>query len=363
MYGRATHPGDHPARRRHRRPAAGRAARTARSSAGQAEDALAHDAAGHLIYDGLLKLTFDAWGRMTRAQRAYRDGNGALATGATVAMMETDGLGRRIVKVTGDGDANSDVAGDRETTCHYYLDGHSMVAIENGSGQTLQQFVWGLAYIDELVQIAVNQDPENADSGTATEDLCERFFYSLHDTNYNTLGTTTATGLLIEHYEYTPYGRRTVYSHGWLLCDIDTYLDGGVDGQDHFVIYITANMGGAGPAAAEDLDGDGDVDYDDLDFCAYEVGARNPADDPLVLHPRLDGARGRYESSGDYALTPLPLNPFGHQGLHEEWETGYSYNRARYLVHRLGRFNGPDPLGYVTGMNAHEAVGTEPIQR
>ncbi|HUU43284.1 MAG TPA: hypothetical protein VMX57_05860 [Planctomycetota bacterium] len=35
---------------------------------------------------------------------------------------------------------------------------------------------------------------------------------------------------LVERYEYTPYGRRTVYSRGWLLEDIND--DGVVDQTD-----------------------------------------------------------------------------------------------------------------------------------
>jgi len=33
-------------------------------------------------------------------------------------------------------------------------------------------------------------------------------------------GGTVGSADLIERYEYTPYGQRTVYSHGWYLADV-----------------------------------------------------------------------------------------------------------------------------------------------
>jgi hypothetical protein len=99
--------------------------------------------------------------------------------------------------------------------------------------------------VDDLVQIAVNQDPQNADTcheRGATENLCERFFWVLQDTNFNVLGVVTATGDLGEHYEYTPYGERRVRSHGWLLADITD--DGKVDGDDLSVLQADAGAGG-----------------------------------------------------------------------------------------------------------------------
>ena len=73
-----------------------------------------------------------------------------------VARCEYDGLGRRIVKKI----KNS---ADWDNTYHYYWDGQQMVETRNGLDQVLKQHVWGRQYVDELVQIAMNQDPENAD--------------------------------------------------------------------------------------------------------------------------------------------------------------------------------------------------------
>ncbi len=49
------------------------------------------------------------------------------------------------------------------TTTHYGSasggDGWCILETRDGSGNTLKQQVWGLRYIDELVKIAINDDP------------------------------------------------------------------------------------------------------------------------------------------------------------------------------------------------------------
>jgi RHS repeat-associated protein len=49
------------------------------------------------------------------------------------------------------------------------------------------------------------------------------------------------------------------------------------------------------------------------------------------------------------------------QGLPYDLETGITYNRARSLHHRLGRFLQRDPLGYVDGMSMYQYVGSNPF--
>jgi len=66
-----------------------------------------------------------------------------------------------------------------------------------------------------------------ATSGSNQENVCERFFWALCDANYNILGLVTKTGTLAKRYEYTPYGQRKVFSHGWMIGDCDE--DGDVD--------------------------------------------------------------------------------------------------------------------------------------
>jgi len=149
--------------------------------------------------DGVHKHTYDAWNRLAKVERAWRDdANGALQTGSVVARIEYDGLNRRTRKMI-------DNCGDWDCTYRYTWDRNwRLLKTRNGSGQTLKQHVWGPRYVDEIVQLAVNTDP-SADSN------CEALCYPLQNANFNVLGLADANGVLVERYEYTPYGQRSVY--------------------------------------------------------------------------------------------------------------------------------------------------------
>ena len=79
-----------------------------------------------------------------------------------------------------------------------------MIETRNGTNQTLKQQVWGVGYVDELVQTAVNTDP-------TADESCEVSYWACQDANWNVLGVVDSDGVLAERYEYTPYGQRTVY--------------------------------------------------------------------------------------------------------------------------------------------------------
>ena len=120
--------------------------------------------------------------------------------------MQYDGLGRRTVKAV----SNS---ADWDCTYRYYYDDQRLIEERNGSGVVLRQYYWGPQYVDELMLVGINQAP-------LSYNQCERFFWALHDANYNVTGLVDARGNLVERYEYTPYGQRTIYSRGWLLADV-----------------------------------------------------------------------------------------------------------------------------------------------
>jgi len=182
----------------------------------------------------------------------------------------------------------------------------------------------------------------------------------LQDANYNVLGVTYAGGKLVERYEYTPYGRRTVYSHGLNLADFNN--DGAVDIQDN--MRLAGDYGTGDPASPADATGDGQVSTPDLTLMAGQYGWSAPADDPLVSTPRL----GTHRLDSTYYGGPLAgLCEQGHQGLTHDEEFGLVYNRHRYLAPALGRFCQRDPAGYVDGMNLYEylratpPVGVDPL--
>jgi len=152
--------------------------------------------------------------------------------------------------------------------------------------------------------------------------------------------------VLAERYEYTPYGKRTVYSRGWLLGDLD---DDGAAATSADQTVMTGQFGTSDPAARSDMDGDGDVDLDDFTAMAAQSGQSIAAADPLVHHPRHGSFRGRL-SAGN----PAVLCEFGHQGLQHDEENDLVYNRARMLIPFYGRFGGRDPLEYHSSQNLHE---------
>ncbi|MFP4054841.1 MAG: RHS repeat-associated core domain-containing protein, partial [Phycisphaerae bacterium] len=242
-------------------------------------------------------------------------------------------------------------------TYHTYYNGQQMVEVRNNLSQVLKQYVWGLQYIDELVQVAINQDPVNATScatGGRTENACERFFWALQDVNYNVLGIVTRSGGLIERYEYTPYGQRTIFSRSWMLDDLNG--DGTCSLAD---LSLVGAEQGSTDASAADLNGDGIVDDDD-DFTSWDASIMA---DPLVMNPTLESFRTDSQclATGGYGS----LCDIGHQGLLHDREFGPAaggliHNRARTLNPTLGRFMQRDPLGYPDGMNGYSVCRSNP---
>ncbi|MFP4139678.1 MAG: hypothetical protein ACLFVY_03875, partial [Phycisphaerae bacterium] len=217
---------------------------------------------------------------------------------------------------------------------------------------------------------ASGQPHSMAESSGRSENTCERFFWALQGVNYNVYGIVSASGDLVERYEYTPYGQRTVYSRGWLKCDLNG--DGVVDSTDWdlYVYYRSHPQEGASIA---DYDGDGHVDMDGDGDRIDDQQGRSVADDPLVMYSRLEssridrqgwtaGGRGGYGSLCD----------IGHQGLLHDKEfgpasTGLVHNRRRTLNPLLARFMQRDPKdsgrpsgGYHDGMSLYEYVQSRP---
>ena len=258
-------------------------------------------------------------------------------------------------------------SGGLDATYHYYLDGQSLVETRNGSDQVLKQHVWNTTpggYIDELIQVGLNIDPQNADTGTATENLCERFFWPLHNANFNVMALLNAGGVMVERYEYTPYGGRTVFSHGWMLADFN---NDGVVGQGD-VDLVLAHWGGTSDADQVAEAGDnGLVGQYELALVLNNYGSALP-NDPQVHHPTAGSFRG----DPDAGLYGVALNDIGHQGLMHDEEIGKIYNRARILDPRLARFMQRDPWmadlnlptagdGYQDGMSLYEYLRSTPI--
>jgi len=148
-----------------------------------------------IVKDGVVighrKHTYDAWGRLVQVEADVS----TIAIPVNKTVMTYDGLGRRISKtVTASGDLNG--------VYHFYYDGQRVIEIRDADDQMLKQQVWGPSYVDELVQIGINQDPKNASSATNAENVCERFFFAFQGANFNVLGVMAENGDLIERHVY-----------------------------------------------------------------------------------------------------------------------------------------------------------------
>ncbi len=224
--------------------------------------------------------TYDAWNRLVEVK-----------SGANMVLKRAcDGLGRRIAKEV----KNS---ADRDYTYHHYYDrSWRRIEVRDGSDNVLKQYVWGTRYIDNIVQIGINTDPEDDEEGPQSNQcLCEDFYYPVQDANFNVVGLVDSSGSLKERYEYTPYGQRTVY---------------------------------------------------------MKAGS----DDKKTSAPLYESRRVKVGSIEQ----PYGLCDIGHQGLFLDTEFGLYDNRRRVLYPRLGRFLQRDPIGYADGMGLYEYVGSSP---
>ena len=92
--------------------------------------------------------------------------------------MSYDAKGRRISKAVSN-------TGQWDCTYHYYLDQDSVIEEQNGSAQTIKQYVWGKQYIDELVQTSINSSP-------SSQSTCDVPYWACQDANWNVLGVVDA---------------------------------------------------------------------------------------------------------------------------------------------------------------------------
>jgi len=127
---------------------------------------------------------YDAWDRLVKVE-----------SGSTVLeTCEYDGTGRRV-----------QVVNSGTTTDDYYAGQQLVESDITGGSVGGYQYVWSPRYIDAPVfRETVNSGHNGIVSGTRD--------YYLGDANYNVTGLVSgSTGLVIEHYSYTPYGVVSYY--------------------------------------------------------------------------------------------------------------------------------------------------------
>jgi len=146
-------------------------------------------------------LTYDAWNRLVKVT------TGSGVNEKTVAEYGYDGLNHRVVKET------YDSSGVLSETRHFYLSQGDQVLEERvgTSVAAAQQYVWGLRYVDDLVlrdwDVAAGGDlggDGNANNGTTGLD--ERL-YAMQDANWNVVALVNTSGVPVERYTYSAYGK------------------------------------------------------------------------------------------------------------------------------------------------------------
>lgn len=165
---------------------------------GYANETPTYDKNGNLTYDGVFSYTYDAWNRLVKVAKAYRDGNGDLQSGSIITVNHYDGNNRRIVHT---------VQNSADLNCiyqDYFSRMWQLLETRNGSSEVLRHHVWGEIYVDELVQVGLNSNP-------ASQDTVDSLHWAGQDSNFNVQGLVDSSGSLVERYEYTPYGERCVF--------------------------------------------------------------------------------------------------------------------------------------------------------
>jgi len=238
------------------------------------------------------------------------DGDGALhsAGDTLVATHRYDGLGRRVSKTV-------DNAADWDSTYHYTYDtSWRRIEMRDGTDQPLKQYVYGTRYVDNPLREAslvighsslvigpTDQAPtDDPDFDPEDPDHDPAWYYPVQDANFNVAGLVDSAGDLVERYEYTPYGERTVFK----------------------------NAGSSDETTSAPL---------------YES--------QRVL---------RWVGGNPTGEQPYSYCDLGHQGLFLDKELGLYDNRFRVLHPRFGRFMQRDPMGYADGMSLYEYVHSGP---
>jgi RHS repeat-associated protein len=148
-----------------------------------------YDNNGNTISDNGQTFVYDAWNRLVTA----------LSGSTTVAAYTYNALGRRI----------SETYSGTSTTNYLYYSPQWQVIEErqNGTGtnNVSQQYVWGAAYIDQMI----SRDTYTSGSISST-------LFVLQDANWNVTALTDSSGNVVERYLYDPYGDVTVLNASWV---------------------------------------------------------------------------------------------------------------------------------------------------
>jgi hypothetical protein len=144
-----------------------------------------------LTDDGDKVYEYDVLGRLTRVASSL---NGDVS----LAAYRYDGLDRLVMEITYDyQDDGTTCYAPLDTTRYFYYDDQRVVEQRNAMAEVTDVFVWGPAYIDELLLHERDADGDGS---------LDQRLYAVHDRQYSVLTLTDEDGDPVEEYAYSPYG-------------------------------------------------------------------------------------------------------------------------------------------------------------
>jgi RHS repeat-associated protein len=153
---------------------------------------LAYDNDGNTLTDeNGQTYTYNAWNQMVSAKSA---------AGATLATYTYDAQGRRITDTEGG------------ATTEIYYDNQWQNIEERQGGMVARQNVWGLGYVNQLVERDDNST--NGNLGVSGSGLGERL-YAQQDLNWSVVSLVDASGNVVQRATFTPYGEATFLTPSW----------------------------------------------------------------------------------------------------------------------------------------------------
>jgi RHS repeat-associated protein len=158
----------------------------------------AYDAAGNTITmpqpaasTSSFTAVYNAWNRMV-----------SISVGTTpVGKYQYDGRGFRIVKLTYTG-------GTLSETRDFYFTTDWQDVEEDVSGSMVNQYVWGIRYVDELI---------------CRDDATPERLYAAQDANFNLTSICSISGSIVERYLFDSYGDRTIMDATWSVISTSAY--------------------------------------------------------------------------------------------------------------------------------------------
>lgn len=294
---------------------------------------VSYDDNGNMTGMGGRDFIYDAWNRLVRVEQGS----------TTIAEYEYNSLHWRVAKR-----AKDSTGTDTQRLMYYspswqlvYEDlDVSFVPASGHESTRLASTFWGKRHIDDALYRAIDENDDNIDGIADGDGIYERGFSYLTDNQFSVVGVVDADGNTVyERLRYDSYGAP---SHSY----------------------------------PEDVDGDGDIDYFDVNAAVNGSSSYYSQQNPIVDF-NFDGSYSYFDVStmtaayqeksavgagwlsddGAYG----PGNRIGFMGYHWEPEIGMWLGRNRMYSPEAGRWLQRDPAGYVDGLSLYLFVRGNPL--